>query len=52
MLTAVARALRLRDDEREYLLALARPRPAGPQPRRSPRAERTRPAVHRMLYED
>ncbi|KDN78062.1 XRE family transcriptional regulator [Streptomyces olindensis] len=49
VLTAVARALRLNDGERDYLFALTRPRPTAPQSRRSPRAERTRPEVHRML---
>ncbi|WP_257231994.1 hypothetical protein [Streptomyces sp. Rer75] len=49
MLTSVAQALRLDDDERDYLFDLARPRPAGPRGRRTPRAERARPAVHRML---
>ncbi|MFI0821044.1 helix-turn-helix transcriptional regulator [Streptomyces sp. NPDC021098] len=49
VLASVARALRLDDDERDYLFALARPRPAGPRRRRPPRAERARPAVHRML---
>ncbi|MBI0375214.1 hypothetical protein JBE27_02705 [Streptomyces albiflaviniger] len=47
MPASVACALHLDDDERDYLFALARP--AKPQRRRTPRAERTRSAVHRML---
>ncbi|MGW2329901.1 helix-turn-helix transcriptional regulator [Streptomyces sp. NPDC001700] len=49
VLTSVAQALRLDDDERDYLFTLARPRPAGPRRRRTARAARARPAVHRML---
>ncbi|MEU1622223.1 helix-turn-helix domain-containing protein [Streptomyces sp. NPDC008238] len=46
VLDAIARALRLTDDEREHLFALARPaRPASrPQP-----PQRVRPAVHHLL---
>lgn len=49
VLTSIARALRLSDDERGYLFTLARPAPAGPQRRRPPRVSRTRPVVDRMV---
>ncbi|MFI2300751.1 helix-turn-helix domain-containing protein [Actinacidiphila glaucinigra] len=46
VLAALARALRLTDDERDHLFALARPeRPAA----RPPAPQRVRPAVHRLL---
>ncbi|MFJ8533818.1 helix-turn-helix transcriptional regulator [Streptomyces sp. NPDC093591] len=48
VLDAVARALRLDDDERAHLLDLARPRTARPG-RRPERVQRARPEVHRML---
>ncbi|MEW2397953.1 helix-turn-helix transcriptional regulator [Streptomyces sp. NPDC046862] len=47
VLDAVARALRLDDDECAHLLDLARSRTA--RPRRPERVQRTRPEVHRML---
>lgn len=46
VLSAVARALRLDDDERVYLRNLARPRRTRP---RRPPAERVRPGVHRLI---
>jgi transcriptional regulator with XRE-family HTH domain len=49
VLTAVARALRLGDDERGHLFALARPRATHPRRRQPARVQRARPEVHRML---
>jgi transcriptional regulator with XRE-family HTH domain len=47
VLEALARALRLDDDETAHLLALARPHRAAARPR--PRPERVRPALRAML---
>ncbi|MDO0917342.1 helix-turn-helix transcriptional regulator [Streptomyces sp. DT2A-34] len=49
VLDAVARALRLDDDERGHLFDLARPRSTRPRRRRPERVQRVRPEVHRML---
>ncbi|MFD3589475.1 helix-turn-helix transcriptional regulator [Streptomyces sp. NPDC058683] len=49
VLDAVARALRLDDDERGHLFNLARPRSALTRRRRPPRVQRARPEVHQML---
>ncbi|ANS63331.1 Helix-turn-helix protein [Streptomyces lincolnensis] len=50
VLDAVARALRLDDDERDHLFNLARPRtPRSRRHRRPERVQRARPEVHRML---
>ncbi|MFF3943028.1 helix-turn-helix domain-containing protein [Streptomyces phaeofaciens] len=49
VLDAVARALRLDDDERAHLFDLARTRTARPQHGRPQPVQRVRPEVHRML---
>ncbi|MEU2281539.1 helix-turn-helix transcriptional regulator [Streptomyces sp. NPDC013178] len=49
VLDAVARALRLDDDERGHLFDLARPRTTRSPRRRPERVQRVRPDVHRML---
>ncbi|WP_369166882.1 helix-turn-helix transcriptional regulator [Streptomyces sp. R28] len=49
VLDAVARALRLDDDERSHLFDLARPHATGPRRRRAERVQRVRPEVHQML---
>ncbi|SED30182.1 helix-turn-helix domain-containing protein [Streptomyces melanosporofaciens] len=49
VLEAVARALRLDDDERGHLFDLARPRTSRTQRRRPERVQRVRPEVHQML---
>ncbi|WP_151479942.1 helix-turn-helix transcriptional regulator [Streptomyces albicerus] len=49
VLTAVARALRLDDDEREYLFDLVRPSTTRPRRRHPARVQRARPEVHRMV---
>ncbi|MFF7472838.1 helix-turn-helix domain-containing protein [Streptomyces sp. NPDC008092] len=49
VLEAVARALRLDDTERGYLLELARPRTPGTDRHRPGPVPRLRPAVHQML---
>ncbi|MFJ9711718.1 helix-turn-helix transcriptional regulator [Streptomyces sp. NPDC101234] len=49
VLEAVARALRLDDDERGHLFDLARPRSTGPRRRGPDRVQRVRPEVHQML---
>ncbi|MFC9682816.1 helix-turn-helix transcriptional regulator [Streptomyces sp. NPDC056948] len=49
VLDAVARALRLDDDERGHLFDLARPPATRARRRRPERVQRVRPEVHRML---
>lgn len=49
VLDAVARALRLDDDERCHLFDLARPRTTRPGRNRPERVQRVRPEVHQML---
>jgi transcriptional regulator with XRE-family HTH domain len=49
VLDAVARALRLDDDERGHLFDLARPGATRPRRHRPERVQRVRPEVHQML---